>query len=194
MRSTRLLMTVTLCAGLMSGCGSSSGEDPAAGTTTSAAASSTAPPSPSASASASPSVSEAAPTGTLSTKPMKCADVKLVAGLKRAGASPEVMCAFESATDYVSFRVGRQANSFEIAKITEQGNSKGKVVIEQVPADGWTFGAQWPANGPFMRVQRWLVDAKGQVLLCKMGSDRGEAGITELVSVCEQAKTALYTP
>lgn len=104
------------------------------------------------------------------------------------------MCAYESDTDYVSFRVGRrEPTSFDIAQRVEQASSNGKTVIEQVPADGWTFGARWPGKGTFMRVQRYLVDAQGQVLLCKMGSNRGQAGVTELVAVCDQAKSALLT-
>ena len=94
----------------------------------------------------------------------------------------------------VVHRQPRQAPTFKTARIVEQGNSKGKVVIEQVAAEGWTFGAQWPPNGALTRVQRWLVDADGQVLLCKMGSDRGDAGIAELIAVCDQAKAKLYTP
>ena len=104
------------------------------------------------------------------------------------------MCAFESQTDYVSFKVGPGAPTFTAAKAIEQAKSNGKVVIEQVPAEGWSFAARWPSDGgPLLRVQHWLVDAKGQVLLCKMGSERGEAGVAELAKVCEQAKTALFT-
>ncbi|MBK8470431.1 MAG: hypothetical protein IPL45_11800 [Actinomycetales bacterium] len=141
----------------------------------------------------------AAPTGQLSTTMVECATVKLPlpAGLKRANVSPVdgPMCAYDSDTDYVSFTVGpRLATSFKAAKLVEQENSKGKVVIEPVSADGWTFGARWPDNGPTARVQYWLVDGKNRVLMCKMGSDRGAAGIKELAAVCEMAKAALYTP
>ena len=60
-------------------------------------------------------------------------------------------------------------------------------------ADGWTFGAAWPVADGFSRVQYWLVDADGKVLLCKTGSDRGEKGIKDLAEVCNAAKELLYT-
>jgi hypothetical protein len=114
--------------------------------------------------------------------------------MRAAATGPEVMCAFESDTDYVSFAVGtRLAHTFQAAKVSEQARSNGKIVIEPASMDGWTFGARWPDNGTFVRVQHWIVDSKGQVLLCKMGSDRGEAAIAELSGVCEQAKSALYS-
>ena len=193
MRFTRFLTVVAAAAGLaVGGCGSGGEDDPVANTsapaTTAATASASAPPSPP------PTAEAAAPTGTLTTAPVKCTQVKLPTGLARANAGPEVMCAFESDTDYVSFAVGtRMASTFDVAKAWSRRSSNGKIVIEPVPADGWTFGARWPDDGPFVRVQQWLVDGQKQVLLCKMGSDRGEAGIAELADVCEQAKTALYT-
>lgn len=191
MRSLHLVIAVTVAAGMVvSGCGSVSAETPSAtvsgSTTTSAAASSN----PSTSA---PPTSAAA-TGTLSTAPHPCTGLELPKGLKRQKTMRPLACTWESATDYVLFAVGREATTFDIAKSLEQSNSNGKTVIEQVPAEGWSFGARWPSDGSsLLRVQRWLVDAKGQVLLCKMGSERGEAGIAELVDVCEQAKTALFT-
>ncbi len=186
--------TVIVVAGLAlaAGCGSGGAQAPP---DTPVATASTAPsPSPSPSASASPTApAQAAPSGSLKTT-LDCAEVTPVAGLKKTNASPGTLCAFESDTDYVAFTVTRQqAPTFTAAQAVEQANSKGKIVIEQVPADGWTFGARWPADGAFTRVQRWLVDAQGQILLCKMGSDRGDAGITELVAVCEQAKAKLHT-
>ncbi len=142
----------------------------------------------------SPSAEAASPAGTLTTTPIDCGTIKAPADLKKAGAGPEVMCVFESDTDYVSFATGtNMASTFDQAKSVEQANSDGKIVIDPMEAAGWTFGARWPDEGTFVRVQRWLVDGQGQVLLCKMGSDRGESAITELADVCEQAKTALYT-
>lgn len=171
---------------VLGGCGS--------GGETSEAGSDESPPS-----SPSPSAEAAGPTGTLTTKAIDCATIKPPADLKKASTGPDVMCAFESGTDYVSFAAGASpsalhvASTFDQAKKIEKANSNGKIVIEPVEAAGWTFGARWPDEGTFVRVQRWLVDGQGQVLLCKMGSDRGESAITELADVCEQAKTALYT-
>ena len=189
MRSLHWVIAVTVAAGLVSGCGSGSAGAPSAtvsgSTTTSAAAS----PNPSTSA---PPASAA--TGTLSTAPHPCTGLELPKGLKRQNTTRPLSCTWESATDFVLFAVGQEATTFNIAKSLEQSNSDGKIVIEQVPAEGWSFGARWPSDGSsLLRVQRWLVDAKGLVLLCKMGSERGEAGIAELVDVCEQAKTALFT-
>ena len=194
MRYARLLMVVTVGVGLaVGGCGSGGGGT-VAGTpaqTTSAAAVSS-------SVAQSASVATAAaPTGQLSTTLVECATLKVPAGLKRANVNPVdgPMCAYDSDTDYVSFTVGtRLATSFKAAKVVEQANTNGKIVIEPVSADGWTFGARWPDNGPTARVQYWLVDGKNRVLMCKMGSDRGAAGIDELAAVCEMAKAALYTP
>ena len=178
-RYLSLLTAATLLA--LSGCGSGGETSEPAGDVA-------------ASPSASPSAEAASPTGTLTTKPIDCATIKPPADLKKAGAGPDVMCAFESGTDYVSFAAGpNMASTFDQAKSVEQANSNGKIVIEPVEAAGWTFGARWPDEGTFVRVQRWLVDGQGQVLLCKMGSDRGESAIAELAEVCEQAKTALYT-
>ncbi len=189
--STRVSAVAAGIALLAGGCSSGAADEPSS-SASSAAASPTAAESPS--VSATPTDEAATPTGTLATTPVECAELTLPAGLERAGASPDVMCAFESDTDYVSFAVGtNMAQSFDMAKSVEQSNSDGKTVIEPVSADGWTFGARWPDEGPFVRVQHWLVDGGGQVLLCKMGSDRGEAGIGDLAEVCEQAKSALYT-
>ncbi len=136
-----------------------------------------------------------APTGTLSTKRIDCTVLSLPApaDLKRSN-NPAVMCAFESETDYVSIHVtANAARNFDMAKNIEMGNSSGKTEIKPVSADGWTFGARWPGNGgPNIRVQYWLVDAGGKVLLCKLGSDRGESAITELAKVCEQARSVLF--
>lgn len=132
-------------------------------------------------------------TGSLSTAPLKCTDFEPPAGLTSTGARPGA-CAFESATDYVSFVVGSGPRTFDMAKRFELGRSNEKVIIAQVPATGgWTFAARWPSDeGPLLRVQRWLVDAKGQVLLCKMGTERGEKAVAQLATVCEHAKDALF--
>lgn len=195
MTFTRILTVAAAGASLaLGGCGGGGEDKPA--TSASAAPSTAATASASASASPSSTAEAAAPTGTLTTTPVKCTQVELPAGLKQAGVNPVdgPMCAYESDTDYVSFQVGaRLATSFKVAKVIEQGQSEGKIVIEPVAADGWTFGARWPANGPSVRVQYWLVDGTNQVLLCKMGTDRGEGAIAELADVCEQAKAALYT-
>lgn len=201
MRLTQSAMALISVACLaVAGCGSESDDDAGADTSVSArsaTASGTQAASDAGARTVSPSAAPretAAPTGTLSTKPIDCAVLKLPvpAALKRSK-NPSLMCAFESQTDYVSIRVtANAARDFDMAKNLELTNSAGKTAIEPVSADGWTFGARWPGNGgPNIRVQYWLVDDGGKVLLCKLGSNRGESAITELAKVCEQARSAL---
>lgn len=184
------LTVIGLLTCALAGCASGGAAAPtsaaADGGATSAGATSAAA-SPSASASASPATSAEA-SGSLSTKSVDCATVTRPKALKRTMAAPPVMCAYESATDYVSFAVAEGfARTFEQAAGTESKK------IEQAPAEGWTFGAAWPVENGFTRVQYWLVAANGRVLLCKMGSERGAAGIKNLAAVCNGAKQLLYT-
>lgn len=195
-RSRVSLSVVAVVGLLLTGCGSGTKDSADAAGPSSISA----PPPASASTSPTPSAvapsEAAAPTGTLSKKFSDCAKVDLpkAAQLQQSkSGDPEMMCAFESDTDYVSFKVTNGAAfNFDMAMNIEKGTSNGTTVIKPRDADGWSFGATWPADGTFVRAQYWLVGKDG-ILLCKMGSDRGEAGITDLADVCEQAKSALLT-
>ena len=182
------LTLVGLLACALTGCASEGSASPAAAPSSAGATSAASPTTaagPSESASAATST---AATGSLSAKAPDCAKVARPAALKRSMAVPPVMCAYESSTDYVSFAVGEA-----FARTFDQAAGMESTKISQTTADGWTFGAAWPVADGFTRVQYWLVDADGKVLLCKTGSDRGERGIKDLAEVCNAAKELLYT-
>ena len=175
-----------LCVAL-AGCAGSATPAAPAGQVTSGAATS----SPTASAAASETASEpAAATGTLSTKSPDCATIERPKSLKRSFAAPPTMCAFESKTAFLAFRVfpSRTLTFEDFAAEEKAGSGE---VLEKVQADGWTFAARWPFKD-FYRVQYYLVDSKGLRLECKTGADGGEAELKQLLEVCNEVKKVLY--
>lgn len=177
-----------LCVAL-AGCAGSATPAAPAGQVTSGAATS----SPTASAAASETASEpAAATGTLSTKSPDCATIERPKSLQRSMAAPPTMCAFESKTAFLAFRVSlSSARTFENFA-AEQKAASGEE-LEKIETDGWTFGARWPFKD-FYRVQYYLIDSKGLRLECKTGADGGEAELKQLLEVCNEVRTLLYQP
>ena len=182
------LTLVGLLACALTGCASEGSASPAAAPSSAGATSAASPTTAASPSESAPTATSTAATGSLSAKAPDCAKVARPAALKRSMAVPPVMCAYESSTDYVSFAVGEA-----FARTFDQAAGMESTKITQSTADGWTFGAAWPVADGFSRVQYWLVDADGKVLLCKTGSDRGEKGIKDLAEVCNAAKELLYT-
>ncbi len=139
---------------------------------------------------------DATNTGTLLTTPVPCGKFKVTADLKPSGAAPPVMCAFESGDARVTITVSKVPNTFELLERMEGDAAQSKGIappaLENQPIDGWTFTAAWPEAGGFNRLDRYLVDATGNVLACKIGV-QGPLAVGTHASVCDSARSVLYT-
>lgn len=144
----------------------------------------------------SPSEPEPTNTGTLLTTPVPCGKFKVTAEFKPSGAAPPVMCAFESGDARVTITVSSFPSSFELLERMEGDAAQSKGIappaLENQPVDGWSFTAAWPEAGGFNRLDRYLVDATGNVLACKIGV-QGPLAVTTHAPLCDAARSVLYT-
>ena len=138
------------------------------------------------------------PSGTLATKPVPCKKFTAPAGFKQAGAMPPLMCAFESKDTRVTVSVAAGPDSFGHLQRFEEDAARSKGVtppaLEHVTLDGWTFAASWPELGGFNRMERYLVDAAGNALACKVGVQSGKVDVTTHADFCDTVRGVLHKP
>ena len=180
---------LSLSALVLSACGSDT-----SGSADSAETSDTSPATTSSEASASePPAPE--PSGILSTNPVPCTKLPAPAGFQRAFAAPPVMCAFESDDARVTVTVGAGPRSFEQLRIFEEDAARSNGVtppaLKEVAVEGWTFAVNWPELAGFNRMERYLVDSTGNVLICRVGVQGGAVDSTH-ADFCEGARALLY--
>lgn len=126
---------------------------------------------------------------------MPCTKYRAPAGFKRAGIAPQdPTCAFESKDAYVALGPGLVRTFDQLQQFVEtQAKNKGvkPPVLKQVAVDGWTFAAAYPEVDGFNRLDRYLVDSSGRVIVCKVGVD-GKVDASTQAAFCDAARDLQY--
>ena len=124
-------------------------------------------------------------------KTLDCATLPVPETLQRTAAPPP-KCGYESATDAMSVTVSLfLPRTLEQLRQSEEQQAGSTIDLTDATPDGWSFGARWPEEGGFSRTQYYLVASDAKVLECKTGTDRGEAGVAELLAACEDVRSLL---